>query len=266
MGSRDSSRTRVAPVFEELVRRDPTGATWLPKLLRLGSRAEDVRIPSDLGTLRTTHPHWWGNNERSLKPPVALLEWLVLNITAGAVAASGDIGMVLDKRRALAAGDPATVAEALAAIRQGVSGRRWHNLEGESRPDAYLETERIVLVVEGKRTERSCTSKTKWMPVRSQLIRHMDAATDISGDRTVLGLLIVEGEAGGSALEPSPYWLNQSAAQYTDHMLRASLPHRSAADRTRIADGVLGVTTWQGVCRTFALPWPPVPDEDHATG
>jgi len=39
MGTYDSSRTRVAPVFDALMDRDPTGQTWLLPLLELGSRS-----------------------------------------------------------------------------------------------------------------------------------------------------------------------------------------------------------------------------------
>ena len=32
MGKYDSSKTRVVPVFDRLVEKDPTGAAWLPRL------------------------------------------------------------------------------------------------------------------------------------------------------------------------------------------------------------------------------------------
>ena len=35
MGKHDSSLTRVAPVFDELLSRDGTGKAWIPELLRL---------------------------------------------------------------------------------------------------------------------------------------------------------------------------------------------------------------------------------------
>jgi hypothetical protein len=43
-------------------------------------------------------------------------------------------------------------------------------------------------------------------------------------------------------------------------MLAASLPHRTDSERQRIGSGLLGVATWQYVCATHELAWPPAPD------
>jgi hypothetical protein len=43
-------------------------------------------------------------------------------------------------------------------------------------------------------------------------------------------------------------------------MLVSSLPHRGEEHRRRLASGFLGVTTWQSVCTTFRMPYPPWPD------
>lgn len=110
--------------------------------------------------LLPTHPRWWGTNERGLQPPVWLLEWLVRNISVEAVVRSRDSDETLGRRQALASRDPATLNGALGFLRAGERGRKWFVLEGESLPDALLETDRLVLVVEGKRTERMTTTKT----------------------------------------------------------------------------------------------------------
>lgn len=57
MGVNDSSRTRVVPVFNALMDRDPTGDTWISRLLRLGSRAaRQLDIPP--GSLAAACPRW----------------------------------------------------------------------------------------------------------------------------------------------------------------------------------------------------------------
>ena len=53
-------------------------------------------------------------------------------------------------------------------------------LEGRSQPDACFETDAMLVVIEGKRTERKATAVTTWMRSRSQMLRHMDAALEIS--------------------------------------------------------------------------------------
>ncbi len=260
MGENNSSTTRVAPVFDQLVAADPTGAGWLDGLVALGSRFPSVRLREAHLRLVPEHGRRWGSSEVALAAPLGLLEHLVQNITEEQVAANKDSEPVFGHRMALARRDPSTIAAALSFLRSGNRGRTWFVLEGESRPDAVLETSDTIIVVEGKRTERSCTSKTKWMGVRSQLIRHMDAAAEAYPAKQVLGLLVVEGDGDASATEPSAHWLEQCGMQVAPAMLDASLPHRSPAQRQHLADGMLGVTTWQRVCAMNNLRWPPFPD------
>jgi len=135
-------------------------------------------------------------------------------------------------------------------------------LEGESRPDALLETDTYVICIEGKRTEAVCTTHTTWMRTRSQLVRHMDAAIEAFPGKRVLGMLIVEGDGDATATTPSAHWQTECAAQTESTMLLDSLPHRNAIQREQIARGIVGVTTWQAVCQRFRLPWPPAADLD----
>jgi hypothetical protein len=195
---------------------------------------------------------------------MSLLVHLVQNLDPALVEASGDRDKILEKRRRLARRDRETVDEALGKLRSlreaGKNpGKEWFALEGPSRPDALLETDRLVICVEGKRTEESCTTITKFMACRSQLVRHMDAAMDAYLGKQVLGLLIVEGPGGRDAVAPSEYWKAQCRAQYAEAMLRDSLPHRTPEQRQAIGDGIIGVTTWQAVCAEFRIPWPPAP-------
>ena len=259
MGRLDSSKTRVAPVFDRLFDCDPTGAVWLDRLIRLGTRASEVDLPSPIGELVPGHLQTWGEEERSLSPPLGLLEWLIENVTTDAVAKSVASEESRRKRLALAHRDPDVVQEALTRLRAGERGKRWFVLEGESCPDAYIETDSIILVVEGKRTERSTTSKTTFMQKRSQLIRHTDAAREVAGGRRVLGLLLVEGESPDPILVPKR-WSSASDEQLRPEFLVCSLPHRTAEERDIIAGGILGVATWQRVCQEFSIEWPPVED------
>ena len=164
------------------------------------------------------------------------------------------------ERTKLANEDRETIDLALRLIRERPASRKWYLLEGESCPDAFIQTDTIVLVVEGKRTERTCTESTKWMDSRSQILRHMDAALEIAGHRKVLGLLIAEGPKTNKGLRPSKHWSDQEKAQTTQAMIESSLPHRTAEQQALIAGGFLGVTTWQAVCSKLGLGWPLVPD------
>jgi hypothetical protein len=259
MGKYDSSRTHVAPVFNRLVDEDIDGSTWLEPLLALGSRSTET---SDFhpGHLTPNQPRWWGKNERRLDPPRNLLLWLVANASPpsndklwGGLASR-------KKREKLVTRDPATIAEAHRLLKTRTQPGVWYVLEGKSAPDVYLETATAVIVIEGKRTERAATSVTTWMPRRSQILRHMDAAYEIRGAKRVFGMMIVEGNGGADAVTVSDHWIKQAHEQVLEHTLTASLPHRSAEERRNISAGFLGVTTWQRVCREFGIAWPPYVD------
>jgi len=130
-------------------------------------------------------------------------------------------------------------------------------LEGESYPDALIETPSYILVVEGKRTERKPTIHTSWMRGRHQLWRHMDAALEIAANRPVLGLMIVEGPSDGSLPKR---WLAAVRELTGAEALESSLPHRSPTQRAQLADGFLGLTTWQRIAIEFGLAPDQLPD------
>lgn len=135
-------------------------------------------------------------------------------------------------------------------MRLGAPGRTWCVLEGPSQPDAYLETPELLVVIEGKRTEHGPTTHTSWMPVRHQMLRHIDCAWEIRGDRPVFGFFIVEGDDQGAI---PPEWVEFARATVEPDAVAKSLPHRTADERSAIAEAFLGVTTWQIVCETFGI-------------
>jgi hypothetical protein len=100
------------------------------------------------------------------------------------------------RRRLVAEGDVDTLAEARRLLGQrddSSTARDWYVFEGPTSVDAYLETDDLIVVVEGMRTERGPTTRTEYMPVRHQMLRNFDAAYDDRGDRELAGFFIVEG-------------------------------------------------------------------------
>jgi hypothetical protein len=78
MGDRNSSVTRVWPVFEYLFQRDDTGSQWLSQLLSMGSLANLAGVRGKMGLGRYCHelPHvidefrgcfgpFWGTRDRT---------------------------------------------------------------------------------------------------------------------------------------------------------------------------------------------------------
>lgn len=250
----DSTRTRVAPVFDELLARDATGEKWLASLLALPQhgRPLDAELAAELGALGEAR--WDTANgkhrEKKLAAPASLLSWLIRHFGESHTSEIAGEGDTAKRRRRLQQGDPVTVAKALAKLRSDPEPRGWWVLEGRSSPDVWLATPRAVVVIEGKRTENGPTTHTSFMGGRHQMLRHMDAAYEIASNRALLGFFIVEGDAAGDVPR---VWRDAAEQTLSAEALHASLPHRPGAERDAIAAGFLGVTTWQLVCKRLGI-------------
>jgi hypothetical protein len=248
-GSRNSTRTRVTPVFEQLVRLD--AAMWWPRLMALPERPGTTTTRT--ATPPLVGPVLFGDREKVLAPPTELLRYLIRHPERlcrppphGTTSATSRA-----KRDELLSDQPERVqAEALLLLENGVRSG-WHVLEGASKPDVFIETDDAVVVIEGKRTEPDATTTTTWMEGRDQMLRHIDCAWEIRGNRRVYGFFIVESD--GIADVPS-HWQGVCTSTIVDQTLRDSLPHRSEAERLAIASAFLGATTWSRVRTAFGLP------------
>lgn len=247
MGARDSTQTRVIPVFDAL------SHSYLPRLIRLVSKSG----PKKTSLIEDAR---WGS-EKALRPPVSLLKNLVENPQPQFEGPLGSSPKTIEKRRALLDGERTVLDEARRLLgKQPLPLKAWYILEGPSFPDVFIQTADAILVVEGKRTEPNPTRATSWMPVRDQLLRHIDCAWEIRGTRQVYGMMIVEGENGESAEDVPKRWQHWIEETTQNRILEASLPHRTPDERKEIAASVLGITTWQNVCREFGIDWNSLPD------
>lgn len=212
----DSSKTRVAPVFNHL-RAQRADKQWPRRLLDLAADGTDRAPTWRADDLSNGRCHWWPR-ERALHPPVALLSWLIRNLDVTGKQLGSDT--VAKVRRKLAARDPETIELALRQLRTGGSRKGWFVLEGPTYPDACIETTDAIIIVEGKRTEAAPTTKTTWIDTRHQMLRHLDAAWEIRGNRSVYGLLIVEGEGAGGAVPK--VWQDAAMATTSDETVRGA--------------------------------------------
>lgn len=259
MGIYDSSKTRVTPIFDELLARDVTGRSWLQQLISLTesvNNSNEIVIQENLALI-----NWgWANTEIPLAPPKSLLCWLIKNLSPPKDNKLGSSPTTREKRRALLRQDSTMVKEALELLEKlRLPSRAWYILEGPTKPDVYLETSEIIVVIEGKRTESGPTTSTTWMPIRHQILRHIECAWEIRGKRKVVGFFIVEGDGGADATEVPENWLTTSHTTINQEVLEQSLPHRSEEERHDIAKCFFGVTTWQKVCKEFGIDWDELP-------
>src|ERR1700722_7756268 len=178
----DSAITRLRPFFQPLLRRDPTGLSWLPSLLRLSWANPDLadELASDSAGLldwvarkrprsdRAVRLHGISTVELEecfefrLPPPEDFLRWLIDNPSRMCWPDDAEMPgeKLLLRGEIFGRPGPAPQMAAQAAARNelaragsaGSSGK-WWAFEGFTRVDCLLETEQFILLIEGKRVE-----------------------------------------------------------------------------------------------------------------
>jgi hypothetical protein len=259
MGKMDSSKTRAVPIFNLLYASDKTGNGWLPTLLRLPIGGHRITLSSKIDL--TITDVGWGENEKKLEPPVSLLSWLIRHPRIPINGSLSSDQIKAQKRLDLIQGSNNRLHEALNLLRNNPRGEDWHLFEGKTQPDIWIETPEILIVIEGKRTEAEATKKTKWMPVRHQMLRHMDCAWEIKGSKQLIGFFIVEGN--GRDPDVPPFWLDQAPITMSPEAIKSSLPHRGPEEQKAIARCFIGVATWQQLCVEFGIEWNSLPNFIH---
>src|SRR5204863_9653434 len=120
-------------------------------------------------------------------------------------------------------------------------GHEWWAFEGFSHVDCCLITDKMVLLVEGKRTEH-VSDAISWRS-RNQLWRNVEVAHQFAHGKEFGVLVAVEEEQHG-----------RDALAEADRNLAASYPHLSAWERAALSKHLLGFVTWPQIVEHFGLP------------
>lgn len=269
-GAFNSSNTRVRPVFRALLRKDRTGQTWVPTLLRLATRNAEAATQlasmaasldpralqvGDVQSPGQTTESLEGCFERLFVPPAALLEWCIdhpdsltppKNLSSDKVAR---VGRLL--RRSLLGQDhaarQAAQDKARALLKDGGadgSRRAWWAFEGFTSVDCALETPELLLLIEGKRFEHVSDSGS-WIPERNQISRNLEVAWEYARCAKKAFAVLLIGPDGSQP--PS------------DATLRAGWPHLTPAAQDDLLQHFLGATTWRSVCHACGLDYESLP-------
>lgn len=266
MGETNSSITRVRPVFRGLFDIDHTGEKWLPVLLRLCDRRthlakECAENPGKLTTANLNRRCFRDRGtryllescfERCLPPPHGILRWLILHpeemkwpeqngIREKFGAATQLIREQLFGRDAVA--KAAVQEEGIRELdRRGAAGsrRKWWAFEGWTSGDCCLETDLLLLLVEGKRNE-PLSPATKWYPQRNQLWRNAEVAGAAANGKKFATLLIAE---------------QRIDAEST---LESSFPHLTPEERDFYMKHYLGCILWKDLCGATGIPYDALP-------
>lgn len=237
MGKYNSSLTRVVPLIDHL------------------SKLND--FPQNLISIYNTEFNLneepieicYGKFEKKIMPAKSLLKHLINNIhIINKDSLGSDNGTKSYKNRIdLFALDEAKKLEALQLIENDKNCyQKWYVFEGYTHPDIYIETDNYILIGEAKRTEKSFTTKTKWLNERDQLLRHIDSVLD-SG-KQVISFLIIDNELKNTA----EYKIG--LARYKDReYFKKHLPHRSEMEINIAMKSYIGFTTWQKYEEKFKI-------------
>lgn len=262
-GDRGGWPANVQPAVDALLERWPRGGHWLGEFWEMAARRRPgmaLPKPDALGKLlpaetpRDPASRTGTVYDRPLAPPAAFLQWLIEHPGSMSVGDPSTFGAKSDEardwRRKLFSGDTQLVAAAQAeglnqlAKRLAQRGRnKWWAFEGFARVDCCLITDACVLVVDGKCLDGS--PSTVWLPRRSRVWRHVEAAKELAGDRQYAVILAVEDDAAGAAA--------LAAAQAS---LDDSFPHLDPAQRTDLSRHLLGFVTGPDIAARFGLDGP----------
>jgi len=216
----DAARRRLGAFFDALRALDPTGASWLDRLVALPVGG----TPAEGGGLGALEEHAWWPEERALGAPPALLEWVVRSLRCpSSIEACGPTPSVPE-----------------------------HLTVGPVVPDAYLSTADAVVVVHAADPSVGGAPDGAHASACRRILRDLDAAFGPAGPRALLGLVVVEPEGGRE--EVAQPWLQACATALAPDALAEALPHRLPDERAYIARCFVGVVTLRRARAALGVP------------
>ncbi|MEX2578596.1 MAG: hypothetical protein WD342_06020 [Verrucomicrobiales bacterium] len=114
------------------------------------------------------------------------------------------------------------------------SQRKWWAFEGYTEVDCLIETDKLVLFVEGKRTE-PISAATDWYPQRNQIARNLESAQEFAMMKGKEFAVLVVAEKKSLALEVAT----------GSEALRLGLPHLDKEQADEMLTRFLGIVLWE---------------------
>lgn len=274
---RDSSITRVQPVFQILFSDAANEEKRLSKLLRLAPRARHALSNSTIaspGSILAWCRALKTNKENSIKlpaafektvaPPGEFLRWMIEHPEKlNPPKSLGSSTETIERRKAIL-GLPSkyTVRESqdlalklLEDMGPDKSVRKWWAFEGFTHVDCVVETEKLVLFIEGKRTE-TASENVSWFAERNQIARNLECAKWYARkggiSKEFAALMVIE-----EGINEDHHYQSVSASR-----LLGSWPHLPANGfgQGSMIDAFLGIVTWQEILNAWEISTDVLPD------
>ena len=263
-GEKDSSLTRVQPVFTSALAHDPTGDSWLPQLLAAG-RGGDLpeRLLDKPGRLTAETVAKSASKKAELRcfeyqvpPDRRLLSWCIDNPEALSAPALSDPPTDAEvKRRSLICDEPLGSRAVLqqltraAVATEPIGQPAWWRFERATEVDCVLATDRLVLCIEGKRDER-LSQRTEWLRGRNQVARNLEAAWRLAGGARAFAVLVCVEKKGDPLAEPA----------FVRDSLDLASAHLFPAEREALSRAYLGEASWEDVCGAIGVDYGALPN------
>jgi hypothetical protein len=130
----------------------------------------------------------------------------------------------------------------LAVIGAKKSAHRWWAFEGSTKVDCFIETDKVRIYVEGKRTE-PLSSATAWFPLRNQFVRNLEAAHEHAAGKNFACVV-----------------MSESPIEVTSDQIAEGLPHLTPDEREKLLRHYLGNITWSKACDATGVCFADLPD------
>ena len=257
MGKFNSSVSCVWPIFDRLFQSDPTGAKWLSKLLRLGSRVKEVDqniLSSAISVrdLRSSNAHCPANSGEQLKTPINTKCLRGAGPAAGRFpslpsgeSAKADLAEGRAGSRTRFGGLTNKIASACWLANRSLAGKDWKNSRGWSVWIAaqmvgvrrlhfgrLSSRNEISAFIDRGQAHRTHSQFHRWYPDRNQIIRNLEVAQALANGRNFAVLLCAE----------RPEELPEKA-------WTKGLPHFSPAEIKELKRHYLGCATWATIAK-----------------
>ena len=238
MGEKNSSDTRVRPLGVAIT----NNHALLSKLLSL------VKADGNVGDFENKKVFYTDTEnekkEKSLPPtPVHLMAIIDKIVSDNKFR---EIVKNLDKstsknnglRKKIFNPDEKTIKKAEEKIKDG-KRPLWCKFEGNSRPDLFIENDKYIVLVEGKRTEPKLTDSTSYLEHRSQMVRHIENALYYGkGKKKVIAFYIIEKGCG---------YKEDCKKDHFEKVLDEETIKKDSVTKTKILDSFYGYTTWDEI-------------------
>ena len=239
MGINNSSETRVKPLGQAIIR----DHDQLNKVLELVN-ASPIGDFEDMNVYFTDDE--CGRKEKSLPATshhlLSILELIQNNSDfRNSIRKKATTASKKEERTLLFELDNDAFFKAREIVSNHIKGNqnRWAYFEGESRPDLFIENDKAIILVEGKRTESDTTGEVSYLENRSQMVRHIENALYYSHyKKKVIAFYIIDGNCD---------YHNHCTKDALIEDLKNETIRKSDEIEKSIIGSFYGYTTWQEI-------------------